>query len=109
MKIYVPVIEPATDLSLFATCVTAQELTVQVGTVLHCKFEPQVVVPEPDHPELHVTVTVAPMIPIKESVAALSEFRTSVGAHAWALHVDAVPAAATSESVYLVLQALQST
>ena len=78
MKIYVPVIEPATDLSLFATCVTAQELTVQVGTVLHCKFEPQVVVPEPDHPGLHVTVTVASMKPVKESVAALLEFDTCV-------------------------------
>ena len=74
--IYVPVIDSATDLSLFATCVTVQELLVQVGTVLHCNFGPQVVVPEPDHPELHVTVTVAPMIPVKESVAALLEFRT---------------------------------
>ena len=81
MVIYVPVIEFATDLSLFATCVPAQVLTVQVGAALHWKFEPQVIVPEPDHPGLHVIVTVAPMIPVKESVAALLEFRTCVDGH----------------------------
>ena len=53
-------------------------LTVQVGTELHCAFEPQVAVPEPDHPGLHVTVTVASIIPVKELVAALLEFGTSV-------------------------------
>ena len=40
---------------------------------------------------------------------ALLLFETCVGVHVLALHVEAVPAAAVSESVYPAVQLLQST
>ena len=40
---------------------------------------------------------------------ALLLFKTCVGVHVLALHVEAVPAAAVSESVYPAVQLLQST
>ena len=38
-------------------------LATQVGREFHCKSEPHTVVPEPDHPGLHVTVTLSPIMP----------------------------------------------
>ena len=105
--IYVPVIEFATDLSLFATCVAAQELAVQVRTGFHTLSESHTVVPEPVHPSLHVTIMLVSITPETEPVAALSLFSTCVGRHT-GRHVDAVPAAAAKERAYPVLHALQS-
>ena len=72
----VPVIELATDLSLFATCVVAQFLAVHSTIGLHFESEPHTVAFVPDHPVSHVTVTLTVTSPIMESVAALFEFFT---------------------------------
>ena len=75
---YVPVIDFASDLSLFATCVGVHVLAEQTRTGDHNSPLPQTVAPVPDHPESHVTVTLASIIPVIEFVAALSEFGTCV-------------------------------
>ena len=80
---YEPVIDFASDLSLFATCVGVHVLAEQTRTGFHCKSLPQTVAPEPDHPESHVTVTLASIIPVIESVAALSELSTCVAGHSF--------------------------
>ena len=82
-KLDLPVIEFVSALSLFAICVAAHDLAEQTGIVLHCKFVPHTVVPEPDHPGSHVIVTLASIIPVKESVAALSELSTCVAGHSF--------------------------
>ena len=73
-------------------------LATQVRTGLHCKFEPHVVVPEPDHPGLHVTVMVTSITPEIESVAALSEFTTCVGGHMFLQIVSLVSSLGTSDT-----------
>ena len=80
--VVVPIILPASALSELATLpVGVQELTEQEGKLFHCKFEPHIVVPEPDHPGSHVTVIILSITPAIESVAALSEFNTCVDGH----------------------------
>ena len=82
-KLDLPVIEFVSALSLFAICVAAHDLAEQTRIGLHFKFVPHTVVPEPDHPGSHVIVTLASIIPVKESVAALSELSTCVAGHSF--------------------------
>ena len=56
-------------------------LATQVGTEFHRKSESHTVVPEPDHPGLHVTVTLSPIIPEIAFGPALLECNTCVGGH----------------------------
>ena len=82
-----PVIEFMSALLLFAICVAAQDLPEQTRTGLHCKSLPHTVVPEPDHPGSHVIITLASILPVKESVAALLEFITRVAGQELSEHM----------------------
>ena len=77
-RINVPVIEFVAALLLFATCMVAQFLAMHSTRGLHFLSEPQAVTSVPDHPSLHVTVTVAPISPVIEPAAALLLFATCV-------------------------------
>ena len=82
-KLDLPVIEFVSALSLLAICVAAHDLPAQTIAGFHFKSLPHTVVPEPDHPKSHVIVTLASIIPVKESVAALFEFNTCVAGHSF--------------------------